>query len=107
VFGVDAGGIVLQTERAAAGSAYVERGTLPEWRDNVARYAVGNDLLVLAISTAFAAPLLDVLSEPSGGVHLHGISQSGKTTTVRCAKSVYGPADDKHMAHLARDRERA
>jgi hypothetical protein len=29
--------------------------------------AVGNDLLVLTISTAFAAPLLDVLSEPSGG----------------------------------------
>ena len=64
----------------APGGAYAERGTLSEWRDHIARYAVGNDLLVLAISTAFAAPLLDVLGEPSGGVHLHGISQIGKTT---------------------------
>lgn len=50
VFGADAESIVLQTERAAAGSAYAERGTLPEWRDNVARYAVRNDLLVLTIT---------------------------------------------------------
>ena len=77
VFGVDADSIVLQTERAAAGSAYVERGTLPEWRDNIACCAVGNDLPVLTISTAFAAPLLDVLSEPSGGVHIRGGSQIG------------------------------
>src|SRR5262249_50274575 len=97
VFGVDAESIVLQTERAAAGSAYVERGTLPEWRDNVARCAVGNDLLALSISAGFAAPLLDVLGEPSGGVHLHGTSQTGKTTLLRSAMSVYSPADDKHM----------
>ena len=87
----------MQTEHAAASSAYAERGTLGEWRDNVARYAVGNDLLALTISIAFAAPLLDVLGEPSGGVHIRGGSQIGKTTTARCAKSVYGPADDKHM----------
>jgi Domain of unknown function (DUF927) len=97
VFGVDAESVVLQTERAAAGSAYVERGTLPEWRDNVARCAVGNDLLALSISAGFAAPLLDVLGEPSGGVHLHGTSQTGKTTLLRSAMSVYSPADDKHM----------
>jgi uncharacterized protein (DUF927 family) len=89
--------IVLQTERAAAGDDFTERGKLSEWRDNVGRCAVGNDLLALAISAAFAAPLLDVTGEPSGGLHIRGPSQSGKTTLARCAKSVYGPADDKHM----------
>jgi uncharacterized protein (DUF927 family) len=97
VFGADAENLVMQTEHAAASSAYAERGTLGEWRDNVARYAVGNDLMILSISCAFAAPLLDVLGEPSGGVHFHGISQTGKTTLMRSAMSVYGPADDKHM----------
>jgi hypothetical protein len=104
VFGAAADSLVMQTDRVAGASAYAERGTLPEWCDNVARYAVGNDLLVLPISIAFAAPLLDVLGEPSGGVHLHGISQSGKTTAARCAKSVNGPADDKHMRPGARPR---
>jgi uncharacterized protein (DUF927 family) len=97
VFGATADSLVMQTDHISASSAYDERGTLSGWRDNVAAYAVGNDLLVLTISTAFAAPLLAVLGAPSGGFHAHGISQSGKTTTVRCAKSVYGPADDKHM----------
>jgi uncharacterized protein (DUF927 family) len=97
VFGGDPGSIVLQTERAVAASAYAERGTLGEWQDNIARYGVGNDLLALSISAAFAAPLLDVLGEMSGGVHLHGTSQSGKTTLLRSAMTVFGPGDDKHL----------
>src|SRR5262249_32231302 len=97
VFGVNAESIVLQTERAAAGSTYAERGTVDEWRDKIARYAVGNDLLALTISAAFAAPLLDVLRESSGGLHNRGGSRIGKTTTEYCAMSVHGPGDDKHM----------
>jgi uncharacterized protein (DUF927 family) len=94
VYGADADGIVLQTEHAATGEAYVERGTLTDWQHNVARYAIGNHLLVLTISAAFAAPLLDVTGEPSGGVHVHGASQTGKTTLLRSAASVYGPGDN-------------
>jgi hypothetical protein len=97
VFGADTDSLVMQTEHVARAGAYAARGTPCGWRDNIACYAVGNDLLTLAISCAFAAPLLDVLGEPSGGVHLHGISQSGKTTLMRSAMSVSGPADDKHM----------
>ena len=97
VFGADADGLVMQTEHVARADAYAARGTLGVWRDNIACFAVGNDFLTLAISCAFAAPLLDVLGEPSGGVHLHGISQTGKTTLLRSAMSVIGPADDKHM----------
>jgi hypothetical protein len=96
-FGAAADDVVLQTERASVSGAYIERGDLAGWRENIAQHGVDNDLLALSISTAFAPPLLDVLGEPSGGLHLHGISQSGKTTLLRCAMSVYGPGDDKHM----------
>jgi uncharacterized protein (DUF927 family) len=94
VYGADADGIVLPTEHAATGEAYVERGTLTDWQHSVARYAIGNHLVVLTISAAFAAPLLDILGEPSGGMHIHGASQTGKTTLLRCASSVYGPGDN-------------
>ncbi|MEO8029183.1 MAG: DUF927 domain-containing protein [Bryobacteraceae bacterium] len=35
------------------------RGTLDEWRENVATVAIGNSRLAFAISSAFAAPLLN------------------------------------------------
>jgi putative DNA primase/helicase len=44
-------------------------------------------------SAAFAPPLLDLTSEPSGGLHLHGGSQTGKTTALCCGASVWGRAD--------------
>jgi uncharacterized protein (DUF927 family) len=92
----DADGIVLQTERAVVSGAYSERRTLQEWRYNIARLAIGNDFLVLSMSLGFAAPLLDVTGDPSGGLHLYGPSQSGKTTLLRCTLSIIGPSD-KHM----------
>lgn len=94
VFGADTDGLVMQTEHVATGVAYAARGMLDEWRDRVARYAIGNELLTLSMSCAFAAPLLDVTGEPSGGLHFCGGSQTGKTTLLRCAASVWGPGDD-------------
>jgi uncharacterized protein (DUF927 family) len=47
----------------------------------------------LSLATAFAGPLLDVIDDPSGGLHIHGHSQTGKTSLLRCAGSVYGPGD--------------
>lgn len=98
VFGADPESVVLQTEYVVTTSTYAERGTLDEWRDNIARYAVGNDLMALSICGAFAAPLLRVINESSGGVHFYGDSRTGKTTAAeRCAMSVYGPGDNEHM----------
>lgn len=93
VFGADPDGIVMQTEHVVAGDAYAARGTLADWRDGIARYAVGNDLLALLISAAFDASLLDIVGEPSGGIHTYGASKTGKTTLVRCKISVWGPGD--------------
>lgn len=94
-FGAGAAGIVLQpdAEGAAAAPATEIKGTLAEWQHGVARFAVGNDLLALFLAAAFAGPLLELMAEPSGGLHIHGKSQSGKTTALAVAASVWGRAD--------------
>jgi putative DNA primase/helicase len=92
-FGSGADTVVMQSEHTAPGRAYSSRGTLAGWQSEIALYAPGNDLLVTAVAAAFAGPILDVVGDPSGGLHIHGHSQSGKTTLLRCAASVYGPGD--------------
>src|SRR5262249_4654575 len=83
------------SERAATAGAYVARGTLEEWSEHVSRLAVGNDLFLFTMSAAFAGPLLDVMGEASGGIHLWGGSQTGKTTLMCTTASVWGPGDNK------------
>ena len=66
------------------------RGTAEEWREQVGRLCSGNSRLVLAVSCAFAGPLLSIGGLESGGVHLHGGTSKGKTTTLFVAGSVCG-----------------
>jgi uncharacterized protein (DUF927 family) len=89
-FGQGAADVILQSEHASADAAFRASGTLAEWRDGIAACAVGNDRLALFIAAAFAGPLLDVMAEPSGGLHLVGTSQSGKSTLALAAASVWG-----------------
>jgi uncharacterized protein (DUF927 family) len=96
VFGAgNAPDLVLQSEHAATAGTYVARSTSVEWKQEIATYAKGNDLLLFTISAAFAGSLLDVTGEPSGGVHIFGDSQTGKTTLMCVAASVWGPGDNK------------
>lgn len=70
--------------------AFRTAGTLAEWQSSVAALCVGNSRLALAVSMAFAAPLMHLLTENSGGFHLVGSSSTGKTTALRVAGSVWG-----------------
>ena len=70
--------------------AYQPNGGLTDWQQNIARYAVGNSRLCLALGASFAAPLLSLLNEESGGFHLMGDSSDGKTTAAKVALSVWG-----------------
>ncbi len=70
--------------------AYNQSGTLASWQEHVARYAVGNYRLGLALSTAFAAPLLYPSGSESGGFHFRGGSSTGKTTALHVAGSAWG-----------------
>jgi uncharacterized protein (DUF927 family) len=65
-------------------------GSLFDWQTQVAAKACGNSRLLLAISAAFAAPLLKLVNAESGAFHLRGNSSTGKTTAALIAVSVYG-----------------
>ncbi|MAM52963.1 MAG: hypothetical protein CMG83_12770 [Marinobacter sp.] len=87
--------IRFQSEHAAH-DAYVQRGTLESWRNNVSKRCEGNPVLVLAISVAFAGPLiLKARQQHTGGagIHLMGDSSKGKTTALQIAASIWGAPD--------------
>ena len=96
-FGPGKDDVILQAEMDKIEKAFRTGGTLDGWQSEVAAPAVGNDLLVLAISAAFAAPLLDVAGEQSGGLHLFGKSRAGKTSVMRAGASVWGKASEDGM----------
>jgi uncharacterized protein (DUF927 family) len=102
-------GEVWILEDSAAAADYRERGTLEEWRQEVAALCLDNSRLTFAVCLAFAAPLLDLVGGESGGVHYSGESGDGKTTAARVAASVCGGteylkqwrASDNSMEYLA------
>jgi putative DNA primase/helicase len=70
---------------------YSSRGTIKEWRDTVAALARGQTMLIFAISTALAGPLLSLAEIEGLGVHLKGTSSIGKSSLQKMAASVWGP----------------
>jgi putative DNA primase/helicase len=72
-------------------------GSLDEWRTQVGTLCQGNTRLIMAVSAAFAPPLLDVIGEESGGFHFTGSSSSGKTTALRVAGSVWGGGPNPYI----------
>jgi putative DNA primase/helicase len=74
----------------AAHGPYEHGGTLPEWKDGVGALTAGHAVPILAVSTAFAGPLLHLAGLEGGGVHLFGQSSRGKTTCLQAAGSVWG-----------------
>ena len=84
------GNLILRPEMVRADLSCASRGSLQDWQDQVARYAVGNSRIAFFLAAGFAGPLLEFISEPSGGLHLFGPSRIGKTTAAVCAASVIG-----------------
>jgi uncharacterized protein (DUF927 family) len=70
--------------------AFKCRGSLDDWQREIGVCCSGNSHLVFCVSCAFAAPLLSLLGEESGGFHLTGHSSQGKTTALLLAGSVCG-----------------
>ncbi len=91
VYGAGAANIVLQSERLVSAETFKTAGTLKQWQDELAQFAIGNDRVALFIAASFAGPLLAVMGQDSGGLHLVGGSQSGKTTCAFAAGSLWGP----------------
>jgi uncharacterized protein (DUF927 family) len=88
--GASGGERVLLQSVPAFDHAFRMRGSLANWQEHVARYGAGNSRLTMAMSAAFAAPLLHVSGAESGGFHLRGASSVGKTTALEVAGSIWG-----------------
>ena len=87
---------VIFHSEAGIEANFNERGTLGQWRDELARLCVGNSRAAFAVSTAFAGPLLAWASGTTGGgVHYVGQTSIGKTTCFLLAASVWGKGTEK------------
>lgn len=83
--------VLLQSLHEPAPMTYA--GTVEQWRDSLSILCSGNPRLILAVSAAFASPLLDKTGDDSGGLNFQGASSNGKTTTLHAARSVWGGPD--------------
>lgn len=89
VIGPNASSVIYQgVERGA--EEFGQSGTLEEWQDEISLLALGNPMLILGLSAAFAGPLLAGTNAESGGLHFFGESSTGKTTILEVARSVWG-----------------
>jgi putative DNA primase/helicase len=94
IYGPKADRIVFQNYDIAESellNTFATAGTLYDWQRYIAAKAVGNPNLVLAISAAFAGPLIGKCQAENAGLHLIGDSSIGKTTIALAAWSVWGP----------------
>ncbi|MFO1351540.1 MAG: DUF927 domain-containing protein [Gammaproteobacteria bacterium] len=65
-------------------------GTLAGWQAAIAARAVGNPLLINALSASFAGPLLARCNAEGGGLHFVSDSSTGKTTLIEAACATWG-----------------
>ena len=89
VIGQSASKVIFQSGERGV-DEHTQSGTLNGWKESIAAQAVGNPLLILALSSAFAAPLLARCNAEGGGIHFVGDSSTGKTTVIEAACSVWG-----------------
>lgn len=89
VFGEQNGQLIVPQGMPTENS-FLQKGNLEEWQAHVGRFCIGNSRLMLAVSAALAGPLLEPLTEESGGLHLVGSSSIGKTTALCVGGSVCG-----------------
>lgn len=92
-YGAKAGDLWLLESDGPRVNPFKTRGTLADWRENVASLCVNNSRLAFAVSMAFAAPLLFPLGMESGGFSLVGKSSGGKTTVEKVGASACGGPD--------------
>lgn len=82
--------LIVYQANNALDNRYQSKGTLEQWRSNVAQLAENHSLLAFSLCTAFAGQLLDPLNQQGGGFHIKGGSSKGKSTALNLASSVWG-----------------
>ena len=87
-YGSDSERIVLQVR--TANNPFRMGGTLEEWQSTIGTWTSGNGRLMMALCASFAAALLELSGQESGGFNFIGGSSTGKTTALVAAGSVWG-----------------
>ena len=77
------------------------QGTREEWIKRVARRCGYSDSAMLAVSAAFAAPLLERVGLQSFGINLFGKSKVGKTAELLAAASMIGIGRESQLPNFA------
>lgn len=85
--------IYLQT--FTANHLFRQSGSSGDWSEKLGIFCRGNNRLLLAVSVAFCAPLLEPLQGESGGWHFTSDTSVGKSTALYVAGSVHGGGGDK------------
>lgn len=91
VIGAAASDVVFQSGERGH-DEFTRAGTLVGWQSEISARAVGNPLLVLALSASFTGAMLARCNGESGGMHLVGDSSTGKTTALEAACATWGGA---------------
>jgi putative DNA primase/helicase len=89
VIGANPGGVIFQSGERVH-DEHTQAGTFDGWKRGIAALAVGNPLLMVALSASFAGPLLNRCSVEGGGIHFVGDSSTGKTTAIEAACATWG-----------------
>ena len=92
VIGPAASGVIFQSGERGH-DEHTRGGTLAGWQSDIAARAVGNPLLLLALSASFTGPMLARCNGESGGIHFFGDSSTGKTTIIEAACATWGGAN--------------
>ena len=94
VIGPKASGVIFQSGEHSF-DEYTQAVTFAGWQAEISARAVGNPLLILALSASFAGPLLEKCNIEGGGFHFVGDSSTGKTTAIEAACATWGGASFK------------
>ena len=89
VIGPDKASVIFQSGERGH-EEHGQGGTLDGWRTEIAARAVGNPMMVIGLSAAFAGPLLQRTNSEGGGVHIFDDSSTGKSTILEAAVSTWG-----------------
>lgn len=94
VIGPNATGVIFQSGERGH-DEHTVAGTLAGWKTEIAARAVGNPILILAISASFAGPMLARCNAEGGGVHFVGDSATGKSSAMEASCATWGGVNYK------------
>jgi putative DNA primase/helicase len=94
--------IILGDKLGSHLARVAQRGTLEDWKANIADVASTSSYLVFTLSAGFAAPLLRLTGVENGGFHFWAPSSRGKSTLQAFVGTIYG-SGERHDKRYSRD----